>query len=364
MTARFGLWTLLALIVAAVSGSFAVADTIWWGSGAGRGLQAEGRVLRIDLEKQELIYESQGRQVARSIEQIKQLVIDNEPAFNAAEEQFFAAQYDKAVEGYLRTLRSTSKDWLRAFGAVRLADAAGKSGRFDAAVSAYISLVRLNPSLASRYKPAVPTGRTTFLDTAVAELNSARGQVSGDAQKQAILSLLLEVQQARKDQPAANAVLEELLKLNIGSTDDPAARSALASIRLGQARNAADAKDWKKVVETIQENRGLFSEPSQQADAMFLLAEARYELADPKNRTEMLDVALDYMRLVAHFKDVEGRPHVADALLKTALIHERLGGEHVATAIALYRQIAAEFASDPAGATAKKAVERLESDGG
>ena len=364
MIARFGQPTLVALLVASLAGSFAAADTIWWGSGAGRGLQAEGRVLKVDLEKQELVYESQGRQVARSIEQIKQLVIDNEPAFNTAEEQFFAAQYDKAVEGYLRTVRSTTKDWLRAFGAVRLADAAGKAGRFDAAVSAYISLVRLNPTLASRYKPTVPTGRSTFLDNAVTELNTARGQVSGDVQKQAILSLLLEVHQARKDQPAANAVLEELLKLNVGATDDPAARSALAAIRLGQARNAADAKDWRKVLETISANRGLFSEPSQQADALFPLAEARFELADPKNQKEMLDAALDYMRVVAHFKDAEGRPHVADSLLKTALIHERLGGEHIATAIALYKQVAAEFASDPAGAMAKKAVERLEADGG
>lgn len=355
---------LAALLVVVTTSTFSTADIIWWGSGSGRGLRAEGRVLRVDLEKQELVYESQGRQVARSIEQIKQLVIDNEPAFNTAEEQFFAAQYDKAVEGYLKTVRSTTKDWLRVFGAVRLADAAGKAGRFDAAVSAYISLVRLNPSLAARYKPAVPAGRTTFLDTAVSELNAARGQVSGDVAKQAILSLLLEVHQARKDQSSANAVLEELLKLNIGSTDDPAARAALAAIRLGQARHAADAKDWNKVLETIGQNRALFTEPAQQADALYLLAEARYELTDPKNQQAMLDVALDYMRVVSHFKDVEGRPHVADSLMKTAMIHERLGGEHIATAVALYRQVAAEFASDPAGAAARKAVERLEADGG
>lgn len=351
----------LALLLAS---SPTLADTIWWGSGAGRGLQAEGRVLRVDLEKQELVYETQGRQVARGLDQIKRLVIDNEPAFNAAEEQFVAAQYDKAAEGYQRALRATTREWLKAFAAIRLADAAGKAGRFDAGVSAYIALVRLNPALAARFKPAVPTRRSTFLDTAVAELTAARGQVSGDAGKQAILSLLLEVHQARKDTAAANATLEELLKLNIGGTDDPAARAALASIRLGQARVAAEAKDWKKVLQTLTDNRGLFSEPAQQADALFLIAEARFQLVDPKDRNAMLDVALDYMRVVAHFRDVEGRPHVAESLLRTALIHERLGGEDTATALALYKQVAAEFASHPAGAEAKKAIERLEADGG
>lgn len=355
---------LVASLAFLVAVPLVAADVIWWGSGAGRGLQAEGRVLRVDLDKQELVYETQGRQVARGLDQVKQLIIDNEPAFNAAEEHYFAAQYDKAVEGYQRALRATTREWLRTFASVRLADAAGKAGRFDAAVTAYVALVRLNPSLAARYKPGVPAGRSTFLDNAVAELNAARGQVSGDVARQAILSLLLEVHQARKDTAAANATLEELLKLNIGGTADPAARSAMAAIRLGQARMAADAKDWKKVLQTLDESRGLFNEPAQQADALFLIAEARHELADPNDRDAMLDVALDYMRVVAHFKDVEGRPHVAESLLRTALIHERLGGENRATALALYKQIAAEFASDPAGAAAKKAVERLEADGG
>ncbi|HMO24907.1 MAG TPA: hypothetical protein PKB10_01425 [Tepidisphaeraceae bacterium] len=350
------------LVIIACSG-VVQADTIWWGSGEGRGLAANDvRVDSIDLANQELVYLTRaGQRTARKFDQIKQLIIDNEPAFNAAEEQFFAGEFDRAVEGYQRTLRSTTKEWLRAWSAIRLADAANRAGRFDAAVGAYVAIVRLQPDLAAKYKPQIPDSRSTFLDNAVTELNTARNQATNDAQRQQILTLLLEVHQARRDTTAANAVMEDLLKLNIGSADDPAARTALASIRISQAKNALAQNDYPRAIAVINEDRTLFVDPAEQAEAFWILAEAGYAQADRSNRTALLDAALAYMRVAAHFKDVPGRPYVGESLLRAAEIHELLGGEQVAVALSLYKQIATEFASEPAGAKARQHQQRLES---
>lgn len=357
---RYLILVMLTLVTAA---SMARADTVWWGSGEGRGLAANDvRVDSVDLANQELVYITRaGQRTARKFDQIKQLIIDNEPAFNAAEEQFFAGQFDRAVEGYQRALRSTTKDWLRAWSAIRLAEAANKAGRFDAAVAAYIGIVRLQPDLAPKFKPQVPAGRSTFLDNAVTELNTARNQATNDAQRQQILTLLLEVHQARRDNTAANAVMEDLLKLNIGSADDPSARAALASIRISQAKNALTQNDYARAISVINGDRTLFVEPAQQAEALWILAEAGYAQVDKSNRTALLDSALAFMRVAAHFKDVPGRPYVGESLLRAAEIHETLGGDQVAVALSLYKQIATEFASEPTGAKAKQNQQRLES---
>jgi tetratricopeptide (TPR) repeat protein len=354
---------LLILSLALAAPSMLRGDTIWWGSGEGRGVAAQGRILRFDAASDQLVYESGGREITRKLELVKQLVVDGEAAFNSAEEQFLAQQFDKAVEGYQRTLRSTTREWLRTFAAIRLATAASKAGRFDAAVSAYVALVRIDPSLAARNKPQLPPGRSTFLDTAAQDLAAARGQVNSNAARQAILSLLLEVHQARQDTPAANAVLEDLLKLDIGAADNPVARLALANIRLSQARQALDANDPARAREAIEGDRTLFNDPAQQAEALFLLAESLHASAG-EDRAALQDAAIAYMRVVAHFKDADGRPRVADALMKVAAIHETLGGADRAAAVAVYRQVASEFASEPAGAAAKQALQRMEGDPG
>jgi TolA-binding protein len=64
------------------------------------------------------------------------------------------------------------------------------------------------------------------------------------------------------------------------------------------------------------------------------------------------------MRVVAQAKDVQGKPHVADALLKTASILERTKNNK--DALELYQQVASQFADDPTAAkAAQEAAQRL-----
>ena len=66
--------------------------------------------------------------------------IDNEPAFNAADEAAATGKWDAAVEGYLKTISATSKSWLRDFATIKLLEAAEKAGRLCATSSRHPEL--------------------------------------------------------------------------------------------------------------------------------------------------------------------------------------------------------------------------------
>jgi TolA-binding protein len=123
---------------------------------------------------------------------------------------------------------------------------------------------------------------------------------------------------------------------------------------------ALDNKQYQKAIDEVQANKQLFADERTQADALLVLADARYGLAQQKNNDPQLlqDAGLAYMRVVAHFKDHPDRPHVATALLRTAEIHEKLNQKDAA--LQLYQQVASQFNDDPAaGPKAKASAERL-----
>jgi TolA-binding protein len=135
--------------------------------------------------------------------------------------------------------------------------------------------------------------------------------------------------------------------------NNPAAGQAIARRKLTAAMRALEAKDFAKAISEIESGKASFVDPNQQAEALYTLAEAKYALAQAKKEPgELKDVALAYMRVVAHFRDLPTKPHVADALLKTAMIEEQLNDP--AAANQLYQQIVQQYPSDPAAAVAKQ----------
>jgi TolA-binding protein len=100
----------------------------------------------------------------------------------------------------------------------------------------------------------------------------------------------------------------------------------------------------------------MFTDPTQQADALWIVAEARYGLAgtDP---AALKDAGLSYMRVVALAKDEPGRPHVVLSLLRTATIMEQLGEPQTASQIC--EQVLSQYPDDPASIRAKENLERL-----
>ena len=124
------------------------------------------------------------------------------------------------------------------------------------------------------------------------------------------------------------------------------------------ANVAFEKKDYKTAIDTIEQNRGAFTESRQQADALFILAASRYALAQPKNDPkELKDIALSYMRIVAHFKDAPNAPHVPESLLATGEILEKIKDND--GALTVYTQLSKAYPETPAGAKAKEAIDRL-----
>lgn len=301
-----------------------------------------------------------GQDSTRPLEQITQITIDGEAAFNDAEAAYIAGDFAKAADGYQKTVRATNKDWMKDRSAQRLVDAAGKAGRFDAAVTGYVALVSRSPELAASSKPQLPEGKSTFLDSAAKEVETASNdsKLKND-QRAMLLSFLLEIHRARGDGAAAGNVAERLLRVAGNDASNPAAAAALADLRLNLAKVALDAKNYQKAMTDIEQNRALFTDPAQQVQALFCLAEAKAGLAADKTDEKTLnDIALSYMRVVTFGKDQPNAANqVAVSLNKTAAILEAL--KQPQQAREMYQQVASNYPNSPVASDAKAAAERL-----
>ncbi len=213
---------------------------------------------------------------------------------------------------------------MKDFEAVRLLDSAAKAGRFDAAVTAYVSLVQTRPDMAEKNRPAVGYAKASQLDAAAAELTAAAAR-SGytDAQQRSILSLLFDVQQARNDLSAAGNVGQQLLKI-----PNPPDAGQTARWRLAVAASLIANHDYAGAIAAVEKDRASFTDPATQAEALYVIARAKEAAASDAN--SLKDAAIAYMRIVAFFKDSPGAPHVNDSLQRAAAILYRLNDKEAA----------------------------------
>jgi TolA-binding protein len=349
----------LSLLLVAVLGlaAPALADTIFVGNLPYKDVKIK------TVKDGKLIFMTAGNETSRPVKDITRLQINDEPALSAAEEAYAGQKWEAAVDGYLKTIRSSSKDWLKDWSALRLIEAASKTKRFDAAVTGFLSLMQRDPATAMKLKPEVPQEKSTFLDTAATDVKRVLNETKlNDEQKSTLLAFLLDINRARGDTKAVGETVEQLAKTETSESSttagDASASKALADRKLGIANVALEQKDYKKAIDTIEESRGVFTDQRQQADALWILANSRAALAASKNDTkEMQDVALAYMRIVAHFKDAPNAPHVPESLLAAGEILEKLKDTDGATN--LYTQLSTAYPETPAGAKAKEGLERL-----
>ena len=353
----------LAAIVTSLSvfAGAAGADTLWVSTAKGDAAAATNameyakvKITRID-DKVVTFSTTAGRESERPAEQVVRIAIDDESTLTTGEEAFVGGKWDVAVESYLKTIKSTQREWLKGYVAKRLLVAAEKINRFDAAAAAYVAAILGGGKPPA--KPAMPDAKSTYLATAVKEVEGAlqNPKLSAD-QRQALLSFLLDLHRTRNDQKGMADVMQQLQKAGALAANDPAAAGALARMKLDVAAVALDAKQYKKVVEEINASRAIFVNPADQAQALFLLAQAQEGLAG-EDANALNDAALAYMRVVAHCKDAPGKPHVVESLMKTASILERT--KNAKAALELYQQVVAQFADDPAAAAARENAQRL-----
>ncbi len=320
------------------------------------GMQPQ-QVTFIDFADNKLIYTTRaGERNDREIGRVSHIAVDGEAAFNDAETAFAKDEKDKAIDGYARTIRSTSKPWLRNFAARRLLIALGTADRFDARVVAYMAILSINPDEAIQYRPELPEKGNRQLDTAIADVEAALKQPGlGAPQQLGLYTFLIDLHRRKGDEAGATATLERLARLADQLGDMPEIREQLAGAKVAQARLALDQKKYPEAIKLIEDNRGNIADPRLQSDALFTLAQAKLATASKADKAAMQDIALIYMRVVAHFGDADGRPNVLPSLQATANILQQIGDKP--GAVAVLEQIVREFPDDPA---AKKAQQELQ----
>ena len=334
------------------------ADTLYISSGGGNPVPYSNvKILRV--VGGQIVYNlSSGAETRKPLEQVVRMQIDDEPALNAAEQAMFTEKWDEAVDGYTKTARATQKPWLKDWATIRLLTAAQKSNRFDAAATSYVAMLLRDPDTAAKYKPLLPPEGSTFIDSAINDTTAALNTKDiKDQQKLSLLNFLLELQRAKKDRSGEDRTSAQIDEILAKDPNNPAASQAIARRKLTNAQRFLESKDYVKAIAEIESAKANFTDPSQQADALFVIAEAKFALASTKKDTnDLKDAALAYMRIVANFKDLPSRPHVADALLKTAMIQEQLNEQ--TSAQQLYQQIAQQYPEDPAAAVAKQKIQK------
>jgi tetratricopeptide (TPR) repeat protein len=309
---------------------------------------------------------STGNEVIKDLATVVAISIDDEPQFNQAEADYAANRFDRALDGFDQTIARTDKSWLKAYCQPLLADVANKAGRFDKAVQAYVYLVLNQPADAAAHRPTVPPAGSAYLDGAAQALSTAADTPNLSSQQQAaILSLLVQVQRARDDAAAIDAAASRLAKI-VGDSGNPAADEAslaLADAKLAEAGSALAQKNYDRAISIITAAANLFVDPRRQADAMYILAQARHGQARAKNDPNAWkDAAIAYMRVVADFKDAAGSPHVAQSLLAVASILENHLNEP-GKAMGIYQSIRGQFPQTPAADEADKEFARLQAAG-
>ena len=357
-------WTVVVGVL--LLGSLASADTIWIGSAPpkGQGLKlANVKIMRI--ENGNLVFQSSGGAVTtRELSRVAKIVLDDNDTFNKAEDLFVEEKWEKAADAYSKILSSGAKDWIKTRATQQLIKSASQSGRFDLETTGWTLSVLASKEPENIARPAMPPADSKYLDMASARIQSALNTAGiTEPQRTAMLFFLLDIYTAKNDTAQRTKILAALEQAmsRPGSNVPPTVRMELV---LSGARAALADKKYDKVLADIEANRTLITDPMQQATALYFVAEAKNGLASDKDDpTALKDVALAYMTVVAHFKDLPDRPaFVAESLLKVGQIHERL--KEPQTAMAVYKQVQDQYPNTPSAKQAAARIQELKKNAG
>lgn len=334
----------------------ALADSIYlYNNGSPMMTPFRENVTILRITNQAMVFRTaSGSEQEIALEKVARISVSADPALSAADDAFVLGQHEKAVDAYLKAIRS-SEAWKIRWVTPRLLQAATKANRFDAALSAFLSAARIDPPSAVANKPPLPPKGSKLLDEAVKQIEPALRTAANNPEKQALLSLLLDIQIQRGDSSATEAIATQLSAIE-GGEADPRLANMLVGIRFDQASAELAAKRYHRVAEILAPVRSKLSSPAQQARAMYLLAQAQQGLAG-NDAAKQLDTAIDYMRIVAQFGVAEGRPFVAESLLEAAKINHAIGD--AAAAKLLFQQVQDEFAGTSSASEAARLQNEL-----
>lgn len=312
------------------------------------------------VEGDKLIYKTQsGTASDKTITDSLRVTVADEPNLTVAEEAFANEKWSDAVDGYQKTLRSTSKPWLKDFAAIRLLKAGERSNRFDGAVTAYIHLLAKDPKAAQEMKLKYPDDpANAYLKTAASQVDTALATEKDTTKQTSLTVFRMNIAKAMHDEPTVLKLAGELSK-SLGTTStgtlDPTVLAGITDGKLNLILSSVEKKDFPAALKGLEQVKPSVTEPKHQAEWLWLTAESNAGAAgDTKDGAVLRNLAIDYMRVVANFP---ASPHAGESLLKTGAILEKLNDPKAA--LAVYQQIARDFNDQPVGSEAKKSVVRL-----
>jgi hypothetical protein len=353
-----GLLTGLSLL----AGGPVLADSVWIkGSAGGKALERQN-VKILDVKDGMLTFESGGNIAApRPLTDVVRVRIDGEISLNAAEDAFAGSEFDKATTNYEKTLQTTTKPWLKDWCSARLLESASKSGRFDAAVKAFVALAERSPEAAKTMLASMemPKKDSKYLVDADRQLEAGIKASRRDDARQVMAELRANVARARGDTKAEEEALKAAAAAAMAANpNSPEALRHKVQLTLNSARQALTAKDYDKVLGTLEKEGATIIEPADQIEALMLVADAKAgKAAASTDANAWKDVVVAYLRVVANAP--AGSPQSGAALLKVASIHETKLNEKPA-AVKVYQQVVADFKGQDAAKEAEKELKRLQ----
>jgi TolA-binding protein len=366
---RFKYVALITLLTAVAS---VRADTVWVGASAAKALERKNMKIE-GVTADGLLFRSQSADRAaepKPLKEIAKIQVDNEPVLNTAETAYASSKWDEAATNYQRVISTSRTEWVKHFATLRLIVAAEKSGKFSAAAGAYAALIARDPAAAESAKPEIPKGAKTELPGAINAVKTALSDAKlKPAQKDALQAFLAELYIANGQLKDAEAIGAKspttpaptpTRKTENDTTPAPPPAPTInrgqADLKLQLAVAAVKQKKYQEAIDNIESVATSLTEPEQQADALFTIAEAKTGLAG-KDPAKLKDAALAYMRVVAHFKNEPSAPHVSEALYKAGEVLEQ--AKLLPDALAAYQAVETEFKQSPHAKDAAAAALRV-----
>jgi TolA-binding protein len=360
-------WLRPALVAALVAGAgnwwarSASADSITVRSGSGELQINDAHVSRIENDLVYFTTAQSDTEDSRPMPTVVKFSVDDEPAFSAGEDAFNNKDWKTAADDYSKAISATNKNWVKTRASVRLMEAANRSGNFLDAVKGFLAMADRDPALAAAHRPTIPTDKPADIDGALALVKAdlGGGTTKVDEQK-VLLPFEAELDTDKGDSAGADQALADDVKIDPDAANSQLVKGARATIAIRQAEDDLKQSKFQDAANLVESHQEVFVDPAQQADALYTLAQAKEGLASKDQPDSLKDAAIAYMRVVAICKDFEGKPHVAESMLKAAAIDEQL--QKPDEAIMLYKQISSTFKdSQPQVADqADSAAQRLE----
>jgi tetratricopeptide (TPR) repeat protein len=352
------------------------ADTVWTVAAKPGAKPFERPKVKIEgLGPAGLAFRSEAGRAAepKPLKDIYRIQVDDETALNSAEESLVAQKWDDAVSNYQRALSATRKDWVKQYATLRLIAAAAKSGKFSAAATAYAAAVARDPKTADGMKPEIPANGKSQLPAAISAVKTALGDTRIKPEsKNTLQAFLAELYIANGQLKEAEALgsrslspapagttggnVEKAVSDGTPAAAAPAVNKGQIDLKLQLAQASLQQKKYQEAIDAIQSVAAGITEPIQQANALFTIAEAKAGLAG-NDAAKSKDAALAFMRVVAHFKNEQNAPRVAESLVRAGEMLEQ--AKLYQDALAAYESVQKDYKNSPQARGAATGVARV-----